>query len=823
MPSDSCPKSIESADHDDLNGRSAGWIPETLPILIPGRKRTRSRRSSGNVDGLEKEGCPYSRPCTPTRKIHGPEKPSIHSFGDYKQGQAEYQAKLRPLQRLKHERLHRVTNRRRAISEAPIPTTRGLASRRSAPDVRYAANTLLPTTYSVQSQPLSAFHAHGIPTMERRTVRENSAFPFRRSSNESEYYSSSQNSSSVADGLENPIIRKELEARWILNLSLAFRDKSDQEKFFITYAEQPNRWRRVTVSCDYSNAPEDSLEADLKSLRYQRDKSAHIYEAIRDSLSTIEFYDTVTNLKLETADNRLHVHVTEDVNEIINYPPLSSVQHLRLPYHEQITEERVHFVSHISGFVYQVDTGTETYIKKEIPGPDMVDEFLYEVNALCRLRESSNVIDFCALVVDSRRTTIRGLLISFAKQGALVDLIYDHKITPLLWPRRDKWIRQIVAGLSDIHEAGFVQGDFTLSNIVIDDADDAKIIDINRRGCPVGWEPPEFIGLIASGQRISMYIGTKSDLYQLGMVLWALSVPDDEPERAESPLSVDHAMSAGAPEYLRRWMSSCLSENPANRRPAIEMLADLTTQERVRNTDVTTSAPAHEGSGIGRACEPTFSDPSLTNAPRTCNDDNEKVMEADPPWRSRPQSAIADGIARRDRRSSETRDIDDPFVNGSTISGMHAVEEPESLLAPKDTSTTMMQRSMFLQMRQTRQSASPRAPLSPPLHQDSGFGAGEEHGGSGIHTMTPGWPTSRSRAPVGTALDREHTDAAFNRIGISPPVHQDSGFDEMDIRGHHLARNRDTSKLFSAVTTDEFAGIGAAHAEHSEDRTIYVA
>lgn len=36
--------------------------------------------------------------------------------------------------------------------------------------------------------------------------------------------------------------------------------------------------------------------------------------------------------------------------------------------------------------------------------------------------------------------------------------------------------------------AGFVQGDFTLSNIVIDSNDDAKIIDINRRGCPVGWE-----------------------------------------------------------------------------------------------------------------------------------------------------------------------------------------------------------------------------------------------------------------------------------------------------------------------------------------------
>src|SRR5690606_26309969 len=102
----------------------------------------------------------------------------------------------------------------------------------------------------------------------------------------------------------------------------------------------------------------------------------------------------------------------------------------------------------------------------------------------------------------------------------------------LEWSLREKWAKQIIEGLSEIHEAGYVQGDFTLSNIVVDHNDDVKIIDINRRGCPVGWEPPELNPMIEGFLRIAMYIGVKSDLYQLGMVLWALAYQNDEPEYA---------------------------------------------------------------------------------------------------------------------------------------------------------------------------------------------------------------------------------------------------------------------------------------------------
>ncbi|MCJ1313109.1 hypothetical protein MMC25_006786 [Agyrium rufum] len=363
-------------------------------------------------------------------------------------------------------------------------------------------------------------------------------------------------------------IRHELESRWILNLSMHFRDNSPREKFFVTYAETSTRWRRVTISCDYRETQPDSLERDLQGLQYQRDKSARIYEAIRLSLPDIQFYDTVTNLKLETTpDDRLHIHVTEDVNEIIPYPEVDLVQHIETRF---VPESEVHFVTHMSGFVYKVKVGDKIYVKKEVPGPESVDEFLYEINALNSLNGSSNVIQFQGLVFNPETNLLTGLLIDYAEHGSLVDMIFDADHT-IPYSRRERWMRQIIQGLSDIHEAGFVQGDFTLSNIVIDSDDNARIIDINRRGCPLGWEPPEIATLIESRQRISMYIGVKSDLYQLGMVLWALVEEEDEPERSR-PLRSDSKRFLAAPDWLVDVVEGCLATNPCERPAARRLL-----------------------------------------------------------------------------------------------------------------------------------------------------------------------------------------------------------------------------------------------------------
>jgi serine/threonine protein kinase len=380
---------------------------------------------------------------------------------------------------------------------------------------------------------------------------------------------------SVSEDHERVLIQAELEAKWILNLSMRFKDRSDREKFFLTYAERPNKWRRLTVSCDYRNSTEDSLEGDLKALHYQRDKSARIYESIRDSLLDIQFYSTVTNLKLKTIDGRLHIHCSEDVNEIVKYPHITLLGHIPYPVYK---DSEVVFESHMSGYVYKVTVGGNTFVKKEIPGPDAVDEFIYEANALASLKGSKNVIEFCGLVIDDDEKAIKGLLIKLASRGALVDMIYDARFSHSLpWYRRQHWARQIVNGLAEIHEAGFVQGDFTLSNIVVHDDDTICLIDINRRGCPVGWEPPELEPMIRSGQRISMFIGIKTDLFQLGIVLWAIAMMIDEPEREPKPLR--EINQPDVPQYYRDIVELCLQSDPRKRISAKDLLARFPSYE----------------------------------------------------------------------------------------------------------------------------------------------------------------------------------------------------------------------------------------------------
>ncbi|KAI1133775.1 hypothetical protein F5Y10DRAFT_4988 [Nemania abortiva] len=411
------------------------------------------------------------------------------------------------------------------------------------------------------------------------------------------------------------IVREELEQKWILNLSMHFRDKSRREKFFVTYREKDSIWRRVTISLDYRTAPSDSLERDLLNTKFQRDKSAKIYEAIRESLQDIQFYDTVTNLKLQTADGRLHVHVVEDVNEIIDFPTVQMVQHMGC---RRVRESELEFDSHMSGFVYKVRVDGQTLIKKEIPGPDTIDEFLYEVNALNSLMFSRSIIEFYGVVVDDGDQFVKGLLISYAERGALIDVIYDSQgdgEQALPWAVREKWARQIVQGLSDIHETGFVQGDFTLSNIVIDNSDNARIIDINRRGCPVGWEPPEASPLIDSNQRISMYIGVKSDLYQLGMVLWALATLEDEPEAHHRPLRLKPQLDV--PSWYREVVETCLHENPRFRLQAISLLEKFpkTLYDAVQGERVFPSISAQDGTSFQKyVAKENFVRPDIRNS-----------------------------------------------------------------------------------------------------------------------------------------------------------------------------------------------------------------
>ncbi|KAI1755205.1 hypothetical protein F4782DRAFT_439240 [Xylaria castorea] len=522
--------------------------------------------------GLSRDSSVSSRV---VRRISRNVVPGLPRVKTFRRQQSENREKLETVLTTPAERRAVSVDRRMHLQRSASHSSQ-LLPRASAPDLfdntELSAGKLdiLSQTASAPHSPVDETHFLSLNGIEAPSIVGGDDHPDEQAPSFPEPISTAD-AQSIDTTQYDALVRDELEHKWILNLSMHFRDKSRREKFFVTYREKDSTWRRVTISLDYRNAPGDSLEKDLLSTKFQRDKSAKIYEAIRESLQDIQFYDTVTNLKLQTADGRLHVHVVEDVNEIIHFPTVRMVAHMDC---RRVRESELEFDSHMSGFVYKVRVDGHTLIKKEIPGPDTIDEFLYEVNALNSLRFSKSIIEFFGVVVDDEDQVVKGLLISYAEKGALIDVIYDaqeHGHQGLPWAVREKWARQIVQGLSDIHETGFVQGDFTLSNIVIDDFGNAKIIDINRRGCPVGWEPPEATPLIDSNQRISMYIGVKSDLYQLGMVLWALATLEDEPEGHPRPLRLNPELQV--PSWYRGVVENCLHEDPRVRLQATALLA----------------------------------------------------------------------------------------------------------------------------------------------------------------------------------------------------------------------------------------------------------
>jgi hypothetical protein len=78
--------------------------------------------------------------------------------------------------------------------------------------------------------------------------------------------------------------------------------------------------------------------------------------------------------------------------------------------------------------------------------------------------------------------------------------------------------------------------------------------------------------LLDSNQRINMYIGVKSDLFQLGMVLYALAIQDDEPE-SKRPFDLS-CFPHDVPEYYVDMCRRCLDPDPRGRSQA-EVLLQL--------------------------------------------------------------------------------------------------------------------------------------------------------------------------------------------------------------------------------------------------------
>lgn len=273
------------------SGSSSQSLPPDLPASL---------LSDQSEDGDNAEASDPLKP-TISRPGWGAVVPGLPRMQTFKRRLSEERAHLAPIQPSVDER--------RAVSM----DRRSHGFRARVLPAREPRDTLSDLASQHEHQPLTL----DVPSLlggSEENVPDNATSNGHSTDHTAETADTISDAHSISDSEYEAQIRGELEKRWILNLSMHFKDQSRREKFFVTYRQSEHTWRRVTVSLDYRNAPPNSLEMDLIHTKFQRDKNQKIYEAIRESLLDIHFFDTVTNLKLETTEGRLHVHVVEDGN-----------------------------------------------------------------------------------------------------------------------------------------------------------------------------------------------------------------------------------------------------------------------------------------------------------------------------------------------------------------------------------------------------------------------------------------------------------------------------------------------------------------------------
>ncbi|KAN0102667.1 hypothetical protein V8E51_010980 [Hyaloscypha variabilis] len=254
---------------------------------------------------------------------------------------------------------------------------------------------------------------------------------------------------------------------------------------------------------------------------------------------------------------------------------------------------------------------------------------LYQIQLLHCMKGASGIPKFAGIVVDSTGMRLKGYLTEVLPQGWPFDLIYEEATAgrKLPWTRRERWARQIVEAVSQVHSKGFVIGTsgFRVLSIVIDNSDRVLLwVFDNKIGnghISAGYMPPEYRYFQkASTPRPDIFNATtKSDIFQLGIVLWLLA----ENQRGVSGAQLCHRvgcqrqpgapcydqhsnpialppMANDVPEYYKAIVAACRLEQPNSRPSAWRLLEMFPPNNASEYSQIETSTMEAFGIGLLR-------------------------------------------------------------------------------------------------------------------------------------------------------------------------------------------------------------------------------
>jgi serine/threonine protein kinase len=168
---------------------------------------------------------------------------------------------------------------------------------------------------------------------------------------------------------------------------------------------------------------------------------------------------------------------------------------------------------------------------------------------------------------------------------------------PLPWDARRRWAIQLVSAVHSLHAAGFVHGALTLNTVFLvpgssqpaENLPDIVATHTILVSCPTITSRAPWPDIYSSPELLIRHVNkpprfclsTQSDLYALGVILWALAVQDCEPalyRRNWSRLAfpITHAFEPGTTWRfpVRDAIRDCLNTQPQNR-PTTDFLLQV--------------------------------------------------------------------------------------------------------------------------------------------------------------------------------------------------------------------------------------------------------
>jgi hypothetical protein len=387
-------------------------------------------------------------------------------------------------------------------------------------------------------------------------------------------------------------------------------------KYYLVYPEAARTWRRVIICATIVTSSPDSCFSRMSSPAMEegaeRTLPGNLQSLLERALKGKALLETVTNITLTVIEDSSGISIddtalkiTEDLDESKKSNDdriLQDISDLGCP---RYVQNDISVRSRQYPFTYLVQIGSQPFVEHKIPfamaglpGENKVSDFFDEIKMLHALRDCRGVIKFGGVVLDDTQKNLTSYLCVWPALGRFGNItqairLAEAKGERIPWAIRETWAKQVVAAVAEVHEKGFVVGNFSHDSVIIKADGTAALNPRKSRQDVNGY------GRVAPELRSSPWnspspkeLTFRTDIFQLGHVLWFLAkhiwvngqnyCPNSacsdvalcgHPcEEHDNPVELPSCSNGEVPPYIDIVISHCRHPDPRARFPARELL-----------------------------------------------------------------------------------------------------------------------------------------------------------------------------------------------------------------------------------------------------------